>query len=76
MHVWYLYKCIFSLYLKFGVGIKHDVFNGALDVLSPAGQPCHSVVMSNLLPVVTSRWHRDTGFSANEREGVQKMTAC
>lgn len=55
-------------YLEFWVGIEHDVLNGALDVLSPAGQPCHSVVMSDLLPVVTNRRHRDTAFSVNERE--------
>lgn len=45
--------------LEFGVGVEHDVFNGALDVLSPTGQPCHAIVMSNLLPAVTGRWHRD-----------------
>lgn len=53
------------LYLELWVGIKHDVFNGALNVLSPAGQPCYSVVVSNLLPTVTSRRHRNTSLSVN-----------
>ena len=55
-------------YLEFRVGIEHDVFNRSLNVLGPAGQPCHSVVMTNLLPFVTGRRHRDTGFSVRERE--------
>lgn len=75
----YLNGSIFSVcsrltaYLEFWVGIEHDVFNGALDVLSPAGQPRHSVVISNLLPVVTSRRHWVTGFSVGPRKSVYKQ---
>lgn len=54
-------------HLQFWVGIKHDVLIWALDVFSPADEPCHSVIMSNFLPVVPSRWYGDTRVSARAR---------
>ena len=65
---------LFASYLEFGVGVEHDVFDGALDVLRPAGQPRHSVVMPNLFPAVTSRGRRDTRFSAKQ-EKTQAVSA-
>lgn len=53
-------------YLEFGVCVQHDVFAGTLDVLGPAGQPGHSVVMSYLFPVVTSRGLWDTGVTVRK----------
>lgn len=59
-------------YLEFRVSIKHDVFNGALDIFSPASQPRHGVVTSNFLPAVTSRRDGDPGFAARKRRYVIK----
>lgn len=59
-------------YLEFRVSIKHDVFNGALDIFSPASQPCHGVVASYFLPAVTSRRDGDPGFTARKKEHVIK----
>lgn len=56
-------------YLEFGAGVEHDILAGALNILSPAGQPGHCVVMANLLPVVTSRGLWDTRLS---KGGVER----
>lgn len=42
-------------YLDSRAGIQHDVFDRALDVLSPGHQPRHLVIMTHLLPL-SSRW--------------------
>lgn len=53
-------------YFEFGVRVQHDVFAGTLDVLGPAGQPGHRLVMPYLLPAVTSRGLWDTGIAAGK----------
>lgn len=64
-------------YLKFGICIEHDVFDGTLDVFRPTGQPSHSVVMSHLLPVVARRRVGDAGISVRaklrECRGVDRL---
>lgn len=62
-------------YLEFWVCIEHNVFNGALDVFSPAGQPRNGVVMAYFLPAVTRRWYWDMGFSVRARKHISKHTS-
>lgn len=52
--------------LEFGVCVEHDIFAGTLDVLGPAGQPGHRVVVSYFFPAVTSRGLWDKGITVEQ----------
>jgi len=47
-----------NFYLDPWTGVQHDVFDRALDILSPGHQPRHLVVMTHLLPLCPRWWFR------------------
>ncbi|GMR53528.1 hypothetical protein PMAYCL1PPCAC_23723, partial [Pristionchus mayeri] len=46
---------VILLYLDLGGGIEHDIFVLAENILIPRYEPCHSVIVSYFLPLVTTR---------------------
>lgn len=64
------------IYLNSWTGVQHDVFDRALNILSPGHQPRHLVVMTHLLPLRPGRWFRMFWVPTMRSIGLQKKISA